>query len=67
MATRADYYVKCDRCGEADGWSKTAGTARYEVRRLGWIRKRDEKGYMIDLCWRCAERESGKQQQEVQA
>lgn len=53
MTTRATYYVKCDRCGDSDGWSATAGEARSEVRRLGWVRERDEGGRMADLCPKC--------------
>ena len=55
MSTRVSYFIACDICGESDGYSHTEDIARAEVRSHGWIRQRNERGELVDMCWRCVE------------
>ena len=57
MSTRVSYFITCDICGESDGYSHTEDIARAEVRSHGWIRQRNERGELVDMCWRCVERQ----------
>lgn len=56
MTTRMTYSVTCDLCGETAGWSHNEETARFEVRRYGWVRSRNQQGELVDMCGRCVER-----------
>lgn len=58
MSTRVSYFVTCDICGESAGWSHTEDVARQEVRQHGWVRIRDGQGKLVDMCWRCVEKEN---------
>ena len=49
MAVVKDTAIKCDDCGNMDGWSRTAKVARQECKRFGWVRMKGK-----DYCPSCA-------------